>query len=211
MTTPRRSASAASCRASSRSSINGSANFGAFQPGVTRDYSASAVGHATSSATAAELTVRDPSTPRRATWSTARTRWRSPCRSAPRTRPTRARRTRRCPRTGHALRLLSFPTPFSGRPLTIGFKQSINADRAARHRRLRQGPGVHALGDDAVSRGCPSRFPPNPPGAWPLLGFGPPAVRARRPGPRARRPAPSASARAARAAGARAAAAACGR
>ena len=40
--------------------ITGSANFGAFQPAVTRDYFASVNARATSSATAAELTVRDP-------------------------------------------------------------------------------------------------------------------------------------------------------
>ncbi len=43
-------------------SITGSANFGTFLPGVTRDYTTSLAATATSSATAAELTVRDPST-----------------------------------------------------------------------------------------------------------------------------------------------------
>ena len=41
--------------------ITGSANFGVFVPGVTRDYTASLSATATSTATAAELTVRDPS------------------------------------------------------------------------------------------------------------------------------------------------------
>ena len=41
--------------------ITGSANFGAFEPAVTKDYFASLSARATSSATAAELTVRDPS------------------------------------------------------------------------------------------------------------------------------------------------------
>src|SRR3954453_17296182 len=42
--------------------IKGSANFGAFVPAVARDYTTSLAATATSSATAAELTVRDPST-----------------------------------------------------------------------------------------------------------------------------------------------------
>ena len=44
--------------------ITGSANFGTFMPGVTKDYTASLAATATSSATAAELTVRDPSADR---------------------------------------------------------------------------------------------------------------------------------------------------
>ena len=56
------------------------------------------------------------------------------------------------PENGSRLRLLAFPAPFSGQPLTIGFKQSI----AARRSRWSTGgygkiAGVHAVGDDAVS------------------------------------------------------------
>ena len=94
--------------------ITGSANFGAFLPGVTRDYTASLAATATSTATAAELTVRDPSTDQhRPPGQRLVARWRSRCRSGRPTRPTRARRSRRCSETGARLRLLAFPAPVS--------------------------------------------------------------------------------------------------
>ena len=104
--------------------VTGSANFGAFVPGVARDYTASLAARATSSATAAELTVRDPSSQSHRPPGQRRARpGLSRSRSAAATRPTRTRRSRRCPRTARALRLLSFPAPFSAQPLTIDFKQ----------------------------------------------------------------------------------------
>ena len=103
--------------------INGSANFGAFQPAVTRDYFAQVTGTATSTATAAELTVRDPNSQAtghlvnggRALAQAVQIRGGATAAYAP------------VPENGSRLRLLTFPEPFSAAPITIGFKQSINA------------------------------------------------------------------------------------
>ena len=120
----RRSASAASCRASWRSNQRLGELRGFRARGharLLRELS----GTATSTATAAELTVRDPSRRRRAIWSTAAARWRRPCRSG---RPTRHRlgvragaRERVPPAVAHV------PGAVQRAPMTIGFKQSINA------------------------------------------------------------------------------------
>jgi hypothetical protein len=109
-------------------SINGSANFGAFQPGVTRDYLASVSATATSTATAAELTVRDPSSDHTGHLVNGPHALRQPVqvRATDAANPNTAYAP--LPENGSRLRLLSFPTPFSGRPLTIGFKQTITAD-----------------------------------------------------------------------------------
>ena len=50
------------------------ASFGAFIPGVGKDYAASTTANVVSTAGDATLSVADPSTPRPATWSTARSR-----------------------------------------------------------------------------------------------------------------------------------------
>ena len=138
-------------------SITGSANFGAFMPGVTRDYTTSLAATATSSATAAELTVRDPSSQSRGhlvNGSSALAAGR--CRSGRRTRPTRTRRTRRCRR-----RRTAAPAGVPGARERASADDRLQAvdrgDRVAEHRRLRQDPGVHALGDHAVSTMPPGR------------------------------------------------------
>jgi PKD repeat protein len=107
--------------------IKGSANFGAFVPGVTRDYTASVAATATSSATAAELTVRDPSAQ-----STGHlVNGGRALAQAVQVRATDAANPNTAyapvPENGSRLRLLSFPAPFSAAPLTIGFKQTIDA------------------------------------------------------------------------------------
>jgi PKD repeat protein len=107
--------------------VTGSANFGAFVPAVTRDYTATLSAVATSSATAAELTVRDANT-------------RSPGHLINGTRAlaqpvqvgaTDADHTTMTyapvPENGSRLRLLAVPVPFSARPITLGFKQHIDA------------------------------------------------------------------------------------
>jgi hypothetical protein len=104
--------------------LTGSANFGAFQPAVTRDYTATVSGSATSTATAAELTVRDPSSQAtghlvnggRALQQAVQVRGGGASSAyAP------------VPENGSRLRLLTFPEPFSAAPVTIGFRQSISA------------------------------------------------------------------------------------
>ena len=132
--------------------ITGSANFGAFQPAVTRDYFASVTATATSTATAAELTVRDPSSQ-----STGHL-----VNGSARTGAGRAGQGDGCanpnsayapvPENGSRLRLLAFPAPFSAAAAHDRLQAVDQRHRAADHRRLRQDPGVHALGDDAVSK-----------------------------------------------------------
>jgi hypothetical protein len=108
-------------------SITGSANFGAFMPGVTRDYMANLAATATSSATAAELTVRDPSTQ-----STGHlVNGSHALAQAVQVRATDAANPDSAyaavPESGARLRLLALPAAVSGHPLTLGFKQSIAA------------------------------------------------------------------------------------
>ncbi len=108
-------------------SISGSANFGAFMPGVTRDYMTSLAATATSSATAAELTVRDPSSQARGHLVNGS----SALEQALEVRATDAANPDTAfaplPATTARLPLLAFGTPVSAHPLTIGFKQSIAA------------------------------------------------------------------------------------
>jgi PKD repeat protein len=108
-------------------SITGSANFGAFTPGVTRDYLASLAATATSSATAAELTVRDPNSQSTGHLVNGSRALEQPVqvRATDQANPDSAYAP--VPENGARLRLLAFSSPFTGRPLTIGFKQSIAA------------------------------------------------------------------------------------
>jgi PKD repeat protein len=107
--------------------ITGSANFGTFMPGVTRDYTTSLAATATSSATAAELTVRDPSSQSAGHLVNGTHALASPLqvRATDATHPDSAFAP--LSESGARLSLLAFPTPVSGHPLTIGFKQSIAA------------------------------------------------------------------------------------
>src|SRR5262249_54167645 len=96
-----------------------------FLPGITRDYTASLAATATSSASAAALTVRDPSTTATGHLVNGSAALRSPVQVkaddgafAP------------VPETGARLSLLAFPAPVSGQAVTLGFKQSIAADES---------------------------------------------------------------------------------
>ena len=63
-------------------SLDGPVTFGAFTPGVAKDYNASATVTATSTAPGAALTIADSGHRRpSATWSTGAAPWRSRCRS----------------------------------------------------------------------------------------------------------------------------------
>ena len=107
--------------------IKGSANFGAFVPGVTRDYTASLAATATSSATAAELTVRDPSNQSTGHLVNSGHALAHPIQVRGKDADNTNTAYANVPENGSRLRLLSFPAPFSARPLTIDFKQSIDA------------------------------------------------------------------------------------
>ena len=98
-----------------------------FTPGIARDYTASLTATATSSATAAELTVRDPSAnhPGHLVNGAAFLPQALQVRATDTANPSTAFAP--VPATGR-LRLLSFPTPTSGHPLAIDFKQPIAAD-----------------------------------------------------------------------------------
>ena len=108
--------------------IAGSGNLGTFAPGVTRDYTAGLAATATSTASAAVLTVRDPS----ATATGHLVNGTSALRSPLQVRATDAANpdTAYAPlsETGARVNLLAFPAPTSEHALSIGFKQSIAAD-----------------------------------------------------------------------------------
>ena len=108
--------------------IAGSGNLGTFLPGVTADYTASLAATATSTASAAALTVRDPS----ATATGHLVNGTSALRSPLQVRATDAANADSAyaplSETGARVNLLAFPAPTSNHALTIGFKQSIAAD-----------------------------------------------------------------------------------
>ena len=59
--------------------VGGPATFGAFTPGVGRDYLTTLSANVVSTGADAALAVSDPPRRRRASWSTAPSRWRSRC------------------------------------------------------------------------------------------------------------------------------------
>ena len=104
--------------------ITGSANLGVFQPGVTRDYTASLAAVATSTAAAAELTVHDP-----ATGTTGKLVNGAHALAQP--LQVNADGGAFVPVGGNTpprTRLAKWVGPFSGKNVTIGFKQSIAAN-----------------------------------------------------------------------------------
>jgi cytochrome c len=107
--------------------ITGSANFGTFLPGVTKDYTTTLAATATSSATAAELTVRDPSTNHTGHLVNGTSFLAQPVQvnATDQANPTSAFKP--LSESGARVSLLALPTPASGHTLTIGFKQSIAA------------------------------------------------------------------------------------
>jgi type 1 glutamine amidotransferase len=110
--------------------ITGSANFGAFQPGVTRDYTASLAAKATSTASSAVLTVRDPSTQATGHLVNGSDALDSPLqvRATDDANPDTAFQP--LSESGDRVNLLAFPSAFSEHPLAIDFKQSISASES---------------------------------------------------------------------------------
>ena len=108
--------------------IAGSGNFGTFIPGVTRDYTASLAATATSTASAAVLTVRDPGAVATGHLVNGTSALRSPLqvRATDAANPETAYAP--LSETGARVNLLAFPAPTTEHALTIGFKQSIAAD-----------------------------------------------------------------------------------
>ena len=88
------------------------AQFGAFTPGVAREYTASTTATVVSTAGDATLTVADPSSTRPAIWSTARSRCRSRCRAS--------------------ASVKTWTAPTSNESVTVTFKQAIGANDALR-------------------------------------------------------------------------------
>jgi cytochrome c len=107
--------------------ITGSANFGLFVPGVTRDYMTSLAATATSSATAAELTARDPSTNHTGHLVNGSSFLAQPLQINATDAANPNSPFKPLSESGARVSLLAFPTPISGRQLTIGFKQPIAA------------------------------------------------------------------------------------
>jgi regulation of enolase protein 1 (concanavalin A-like superfamily)/type 1 glutamine amidotransferase len=111
--------------------INGSANFGLFQPGVAKDYTATLNARATTSATAAELTVRDDSANHRGHLVNGTSFLAQPLQVNATEQGGSAGAYKPLSETaGQRLSLIAFPTPVSLRPVTIGFKQSIGAEES---------------------------------------------------------------------------------
>ncbi len=144
--------------------IKGSANFGAFMPAVARDYTAALAATATSSATAAELTVRDPSTVSTGHLVNGGRALAHPLqvRATDADNPNSAYGS--VPENGARLRLLSVPAPFTRAPGDDRLQAVDRRHRAADHRRLRQDPGVHALGHHAVGDSRAAARLARPPG-----------------------------------------------
>jgi PKD repeat protein len=110
--------------------ITGSANLGLFVPGVTRDYEASLAATVTSTASAAELTVRDPSTNATGHLVNGTSALAQPLQVKANNGPFAP-----VPENGTRLRILEIPAAVSGSPVTLGFKQSIAATES-----LKTGP-----------------------------------------------------------------------
>ena len=164
-------------------------HFGAFTPGVQKDYFATTTATVTSTAGDATLSVADPSRPTPATWSTARSRCPRRC------RPTVLGTTSDdiyAPVGGSATptSLLTWAAPVSNAGVTIGFKQPIKANDALRTGSYTQDADVHAVDDQPVGMGD----------AGPLRARVAGSRRPRRASPR--RPGPAPTARRARTAGA---------
>jgi aminopeptidase N len=102
--------------------VTPSASFGAFTPGVARDYTTSAIANVTSTAAQAALTVRDPSTssPGRLVNGAFALAQPLQLRAAP--------DGVLAPVSGSALTLRNYPAPVSNDATTLEFKQSIGAN-----------------------------------------------------------------------------------
>jgi len=102
--------------------IGAAPSLGTFMPGVTKDYTASTAATVTSSATAAALTVRDPS-------ATATGHLVNGTAVMPQSLQVRADDGAFAPlsSTGAALAIKSWSTPVGARPVTLEFKQPVAA------------------------------------------------------------------------------------
>ena len=111
--------------------IGAPASFGTFVPAVARDYESSLVANVVSTASASTLSVRDPSFTATGKLVNGADALASPLQVKASNRASRARRSPRCPATGHRCALLAYTGPVSNDPVTIGFRQSIARHRAA--------------------------------------------------------------------------------
>jgi hypothetical protein len=111
--------------------IGPSGNFGAFQPGVARDYTTSLAATATTT-TAAELAVRDPSSQSTGHLVNGTHALAQPLhvRATDAANPDTAFAP--LPENGSRLRLLTLPGATNEHPLTVGFRQSIGASEQLR-------------------------------------------------------------------------------
>ena len=103
-------------------------SLGSFVPGEARDYTATTAAKVTSSATAAQLTVVDPSSTATGHLVNGTTALPQPLQvsASDAAHPTGAF----APLTSTPLALLDFPEPLASDPVTIGFKQPIAATDA---------------------------------------------------------------------------------
>jgi len=108
--------------------ITGSANFGTFIPGVAKDYTTSLAATVTSSASAAELTVRDPSANHTGHLVNGSSFLAQPLQVNATDQANPSSAFKPLSESGARVSLLAFPAPVSGHQLSIGFKQSIAAN-----------------------------------------------------------------------------------
>ena len=123
-------------------------SLGTFMPGVSKDYTASVAATVTSSATAAALTVRDPSATATGHLVNGARRCRRRCRCGRMTGAFAPLSS-----TGAPLALTAWSTPVGARPVTVEFKQPVAATDSLLTGQLRQDADLHAVGHHAVSTG----------------------------------------------------------
>ena len=112
-------------------SLGTPASFGAFTPGVAQTYTASTTANVISTAGDALLSVADRAPPRRAAWSTARSRSRHRCRPGPQ-RLGAGAAFAAVGGSSSPTTLLTYSGPASNDTVTLSFKQAIGANEALR-------------------------------------------------------------------------------
>ena len=126
------------------------AAFGAFVPGVDREYTATTTASVVSTAGDATLSVADPSGVARGRLVNGAFALDDPLRAM--ATSTGGSGSGAFAPLGDGLALLRYAGPVSNDAVSIAFRQRITAGQAAAHRHLRQDADLHALDHDAVGR-----------------------------------------------------------
>ena len=132
-------------------SLGAPANFGAFTPGVGREYTASTSANVISSAGDATLTVADPSATNTGKLVNGAFTLTAPLSASATSAVATAAAGGSVGGSGAPTTLLTYAGPSSNDAVTITFKQSIGVNEALRTRHLREDAHLHALDDDPVA------------------------------------------------------------